>query len=191
MTFRVLQPSVLPALLSLFLLLQYAPCLADPTPQVKVKRVRGNLIVDASMVVPVRQQLAFEVLTDYSHMPTFVSNLKESKILESNGNKLVVSQKGKAGSGAFSISWETTREITLTAPTEIHSKIIAGSVKQGESTTRLSQEGHNIKIVMHSESAASALLPPLIGVSMVETQIKKQYGELRDEMLKRQKLAEP
>lgn len=181
---------MLPALFSMLLYLPCTPCLADPAPQVKVKRVRGNLIIDASMVVPVRQQLAFDVLTDYSHMPTFISNLKESKIVESNGNKLVVSQKGKAGSGAFSFAWETTREITLTAPSEIHSKIIGGSVKQGESTTHLTPDGQSIKIVMHSESAASALLPPVVGVSMVETQIKKQYAELRDEMLKRQKLAD-
>ncbi len=190
MSVRVLQPALLPALLMLFLLLPSATCLADPAPQVKVKRVRGNLIIDASMVVPVRQQLAFEVLTDYNHMSAFITNMKESKIVESNGNKLVVSQKGKAGSGPFSISWETTREVTLTAPTEIHSKIISGTVKQGQSTTRLFQDGHNVKIVLHSESAASALLPPVVGVSMVEGQIKKQYGELRDEMLKRQKLAD-
>lgn len=190
MTFRVLQPSLLPALLPLFLLVYALPCAADPAPQVKVKRVRGNLIIDASMVVPVRQQLAFDVLTDYSHMPAFITNLKESKIVESDGNKLVINQKGKAGSGPFSISWETTREINLTAPTEIHSKIISGTVKQGQSTTRLTHDGHATKIVMHSESAASALLPPVIGVSMVESQIKKQYGELRDEMLKRQKLAD-
>lgn len=184
-------PAIFRALLLGMLLTLNLPChAADAPPQVKVKRVKGMLIIDMSMQVPVRQQLAFEVLTDYSHMASFISGIKESKITQTNGNRLQVTQNGKAGSGILSISWDTVRDVTLNAPHEVQSKIIGGSVKQGESTTRFTQEGTQTKIVMHSESSASAALPPVVGVSFVEGQIKKQYAEFRDEMLKRQKLAE-
>jgi hypothetical protein len=181
--------TTLPAIV-LTLCLCVAAHAAEPPPQVKVKRNKGMLIIDVSMLVPVPQQQAFEVMTDYNHMAGFVSNIKESKITQGNDNKLQVSQSGKAGSGLWSINWSSVREITLNAPNEVQSKIIGGSVKQGESTTRFSRESNQTRIVMHSESSASALLPPIVGVSMVETQIKKQYTEIRDEILKRQKLAD-
>ena len=167
--------------------LSLAQAASDPTLQVKVKRIAGKVIIDINMLVAVPPPLAFEVMTDYNRMPSFLSNISSSKITKKEGDKLIVAQQGKASSGPISFAFETVREITLTVPSDIHSKIIGGSIKQGESHTHLRAEEASTRLIIHSETSAPPIMPPLLGVAFVESQTRKQYGLLRDEMLKRQR----
>jgi hypothetical protein len=163
---------------------------AEANPLVKARRSNGKLLLDITMTVPVRAPLAFEVMTDYNHMPAFIPGILASKSTRSTGNKLLVTQNGKASSGILSFSWESVREVSLTPPLEISSKVTGGTVKNGESVTRFVQEENQTRIIVHSESTASLLLPPLIGTAFVESQVRRQYSEFRDEMIKRQKALE-
>ncbi|MEN9864551.1 MAG: hypothetical protein RL748_141 [Pseudomonadota bacterium] len=163
---------------------------SDPNFQVKVKRHAGKVMIDVNMLIAVPPHMAFEVMTDYNHMSSFLPSVTTSKITQKDGNRLTVEQKGRASSGPISFAFETVREINLIVPSEIQSKIIGGSIKQGESLTKFSAEHNGTRMVIHSESSAPAIMPPIVGVAFVEGQTRKQYGLLRDEMLKRQRALE-
>ncbi len=177
-------PGVLPDVLSGLLPAAHA---AEPNPQVKVRRAKGKMLLDVTMTVPVRMPLAFEVLSDYNHMASFVPGIVSSKITHSHGNRLQVTQHGKTVGGVMSFAWDSVRDVTLNPPHDISSRVTGGTVKSGESTTRFIQEENQTRIIVHSESTASLLFPPLIGPAFVEGQVRRQYNDFREEMLKRQK----
>lgn len=157
----------------------------DPNLNVKVKKSNGKIIVDVSMLTPASQQQVWDVLTDFDHMTNFLSNLKSSKILRHDGNKIQVEQTGKATQGIFSFSFDTVREITLAPLKEINSHVLSGSIKQADASTHLIVEGNATRIVYHSESVAASMVPAVISVKFVDQQVRKQYTEIRDEILHR------
>jgi uncharacterized membrane protein len=157
----------------------------DPNLSVKVKKSNGKIIVDVSMLTPASQQQVWDVLTDFDHMTNFLSNLKSSKILRHDGNKIQVEQTGKATQGIFSFSFDTVREITLVPLKEINSRVLSGSIKQADASTHLIVEGNATRIVYHSESVAASLVPAAISVKFVDQQVRKQYTEIREEILRR------
>jgi len=118
-------------------------------------------------------------------MPKFIGNLTESSVRMHMGNRLQVAQKGKASRGPLSISFENMREIELVPKTEIRSKMIAGDTMPAEFVTRI-EERDGVTHVTHAGSYTPSMwVPPGIGPSLIEAETRKQYGEIRAEILKR------
>ncbi len=163
----------------------WADAKTDADISVKVKKTGGKLIVDVILLVPATQQQAWVVLTDYNHMTSFISTLQASKITQNDGNKLLVSQQGRASMGIFSFSFDTVREITLVPQQEINSRVISGSIKQADASTRLSVEGNQTRISYHSETIPSGMVPAGTLLKFADQYARKQYIELRNEIIKR------
>jgi hypothetical protein len=101
------------------------------------------------------------------------------------GNRMQVSQKGKASRGPLSISFENTREIQLVPKSEIRSKLIAGDTMPAEFVTRI-EERDGVTHVTHTGFYTPSMwVPPGIGPALIEAETRKQYGEIRAEILKR------
>ena len=152
---------------------------------VHVQRVGAWVRVDVEFVVEATPAEAWNVLTDYDHMAKIVSNVEQSRIIKREGDKLEVAQKGKAGIGPISMSFDIVREVVLTPFQEIHSRLISGDMKSSEFTTRLSSEGKATRVVNHGEYLPKIWVPPMIGPAFIEAETRKQYQELRAEMLRR------
>lgn len=151
--------------------------------------LRGELVVvDVKATVRVKHGVAWAVLTDYEHMAQYVSNLKTSVVRKRNGNHLEVEQTGEARRGPLTFAFSTVRAVELTEPREIHSTLVRGEFKSYEFTTRLSAEpdGNVVVISHHGEYVPNRWVPPLIGPSLIESETRKQYGELIAEMTRRQ-----
>ena len=152
---------------------------------VKVQKDGDAVIIDLTVTVPATPQEAWDVLIDFDHMTQFLSSLQASKILEKNDNKLKVSQKGQSSHGGFSFSFESVREVELTPYEMIRSHLISGTMKKHEGLTQLFPAGSGTKIVYHGESIANVWVPPLVGTSLVESDVRKQFQEMEAEILKR------
>jgi hypothetical protein len=124
-------------------------------------------------------------VTDYDNMAKFVSNLQASRIVERIDNKLVVMQKGRASRGPLSFSFENVREILLTPPTEIRSRLISGDLESSEFITRVVDHGDSAQIVNHGEFVPKVWVPPIVGPTVIEAETRKQFRELRDEIMRR------
>jgi ribosome-associated toxin RatA of RatAB toxin-antitoxin module len=155
---------------------------------VQVKEHDGVVIVDVALFVPATVQESWKVLTDYDHMAQFIPTLKSNKVIATSGNKVRVSQQGSAGQGPLSFPFESVREITLNPHKEIRSRLISGSMKKLDGLTQLRADGVGTRILYHGEFLSNVLIPPAIGSTFIENEVREQYEQIRQEILRRKRL---
>jgi hypothetical protein len=143
------------------------------------------VFIDVDFSVDAKAVEAWAVLTDYDNMAKFVSSLQASRIIRRDGDTLIIMQKGNASRGLLSLSFENVREIVLTPITEIRSRLISGDFKASEFTTRVVDHGDSTQIINHGEFIPNLWVPPLIGPVLIEAETRKQFQELRNEILRR------
>ena len=101
--YRVTGSMRAPRLLFVVLLAVVPLCAWSFTPNedivVKVRKDGPSVAIDVDCPVDAPWQVVWEVLTDYPHMPQFISNIQYSVIEEADGDTLHVRQKGKASRG--------------------------------------------------------------------------------------------
>jgi hypothetical protein len=153
---------------------------------VKVVKDGPNIAVDVDLPVDAPWPVVWDVLTDYDRMAEFISNVSVSAIVE-NGleNVLRVHQKGSASFGPFSLPFDNVREIELVPHREIRSRLVSGDFKASSFTTRIVLVGERIHVVNSGRYTPNVWVPPLIGPAMIEAETRKQFGEIRAEMLRR------
>ncbi|MBI5435654.1 MAG: SRPBCC family protein [Nitrosomonadales bacterium] len=166
-----------------------AAAFADPRHdediEVKVRVAGGNVIVDLSLVVPATRQQVWAVLTDFDHMAGFISNLKESRVVSTSADTTKVFQRGSAKYGPISFPFESTREMQLTPFDKIRSHMISGNLLRMEGTTQLVDEGAQTRIIYHTDSIPGVWIPPIVGKVFIEHEIREQFQEMRNEIIKR------
>lgn len=152
---------------------------------VKVRKDGETIHVTVDCPVKAPPAVAWDVMTDYENMAGFISNLTQSTVRMHMGNRMQVFQKGKASRGPLSISFENMREIQLVPKSEIRSKLIAGDTMPAEFVTRIEQRDGVTHVTHTGFYTPSMWVPPGIGPSLIEAETRKQYGEIRAEILKR------
>ena len=157
---------------------------------VQVRMLDPEVIVDVSFQVPVAPRAAWAVMIDYDHATEFISKLEKSVILSRSDKMLLVSQKGTMGWGPFSVPIETVTEVQLFPYEKLHGRMVSGSMKKNESTTRLSAVEGGTRVDYHLESIPDVWLPPLIGRAIVEYETRARFTQLVEEILRRKDLAE-
>jgi carbon monoxide dehydrogenase subunit G len=168
-----------------------APALAALQPGEDIEihvHVRGERVtVDLSFAVDATRQQAWSVLTDFEHMPDFVTNLKESRVLSVSGDTLRVFQRGTARYGPLAFQFASTREMKLDPFDRIESRLISGTMRMMEGTTRLVEEGAQTRILYHADSIPGVWIPPLLGKKFIEHETREQFREMREEIIKRKR----
>jgi hypothetical protein len=56
-----------------------------------------------------------------------------------------------------------------------------------EGTTQLVDEGRQTRIVYHTDTVQENWIPPLVGKIFVEHEIRKQFNEMRNEIIRRKR----
>lgn len=153
--------------------------------EVKAKKQGDAIVIDLSMTVAATPQEVWTVLVDYDHMTEFLSNLQSSKIVEKNGNVWKVAQKGQSSHGPVSFSFENLREVDVQPYDTIRSHLISGTMKKLEGFTQLTAAGNVTRVAYHSESVSGVWVPPMVGTSIVEDEVRKQFQDMRAEIVRR------
>jgi carbon monoxide dehydrogenase subunit G len=157
----------------------------DEDIDIKVQVTGENVIVDLSLVVPASRQQVWAVLTDFDQMASFVSNLKESKVISNSGDKLKIFQRGSANYGPISFPFESTRDMKLTPLDKIESHMISGNMRKMEGTTQLVDEGGQTRIIYHTDTIPGVWIPPIAGKVFIKHETREQFQEMRNEILRR------
>lgn len=165
-----------------------APAAADPAGDVAVAvdLVGETVEVQVAFSVPASRALTWAVLTDFDHMTAFISNLRASRVESRQGNVLRVTQQGAARRGFLAFPFDVTREIHLTPMSRIESHLIRGSMKSQDGVTELSGMDEETRVVFHGRSVPDVWIPPVVGKTFIEREIREQFFELRGEILRRQ-----
>jgi hypothetical protein len=187
---RTLRVLILAFSLGVPIALAQAPLRADAQAAsnivVHVKKDGATIIVDVEMAVQVPPLEAWDVLTDYDHMAQFVTNVQASKITDRKGNTLVVAQKSGTSFGLLKFSFDNVREVELVPHSEVRSKLISGDMKASAFTTRImSDGGGGARVLNHGEFVPTMWVPPVIGTAFLEAETRRQFHELRNEMMRR------
>jgi carbon monoxide dehydrogenase subunit G len=167
----------------------WADAPAADNAQVKVQKNGETVIIDLTVSVAATPEEAWSVLVDFDHMTQFLHNLETSRILEKNGDQWKVEQKGQTSHSGFTFSFESTKLITLKPYESIQSHLLGGTLKKHESLTTLAPEGGGTRITYHAESISGVWVPPLLGTSVVEGEVRKQFQDMVGEMLRRKAAA--
>lgn len=165
----------------------HAQSMGDEGIDVRVE-FKGD-VIHIDVVVPVAATPAeiWDVITDYDNAERFITNLKSSRIESRRGNTWVVSQEMIARVGPFSTSINTVRELQLTPPELVNSRMIRGNMKRADAITRVVTDGSISKIVMHSESVPDFWLPGFMSRGFIDRSTREQFVNLRNEILRRKK----
>ena len=155
-----------------------------------VIRVDGEVVhADVNLTVQATQLEVWAVLTDFAHMAEYVSNLLSSQVLSRDGNLVMVAQKGKASVGPLSFEFDSIREIRLTPFDTISTRQLSGNLKKFDGTTQLLAEDGYTRIRHHSDAIPNVWVPPLIGRQFIASETREQFGEIRQEILRRKQAA--
>jgi len=157
---------------------------------VHVEKEGSAFVVTAALTVAANADEVWAVLTDYDHMAQILSNVDASQITNRDGNTIEVTQKSHANVGALRISQDSVRQVELSPKHEIRSRLLKGSLKSSDFTTRIAEEDGGIKVTVHGKFVAGGLSAAAITPEAVESQTRRQYQELRDE-IRRRKTNEP
>jgi hypothetical protein len=158
---------------------------------VRVRQDGAQISVDVDCPVDAPRSVVWEVLTDYDHMAQFVSDLEYSGVAERRGNVLRVHQTGKASRGPLTLTFDNVREVELVPYHEIRSRLISGDLKSADFVTRIEEIAARIHIVNGGRYTTTMWVPPFIGPALIRAETQKQYGELRNEILRRNAMARP
>jgi hypothetical protein len=152
---------------------------------VHARKEGAEIVVDVDCPVPAPVLTVWDVLTDYDNMGRFISNLQYSGIQGRVDNVLKVRQYGKATRGPLTITFDNVREVELVPFTEVRSRLISGDLKASAFTTRLVAVDGLVHIINSGRYTPKMWVPPLIGPALIEAETRKQFGEIRTEILRR------
>ena len=162
-----------------------SPAPPDQDISVRVQKTGAEILVDVDCPVRAPVSIVWAVLTDYDNMAAFVSNLQFSGIEHRVDNVLTVRQKGKVTRGLFSFAFDNVREIELLPFAEIRSRLVHGDLKASAFTTRIVDLDGLVHISNNGRYTPNVWVPPLIGPVIIEGETRKQFGEIRAEILRR------
>jgi hypothetical protein len=180
----------LPAFLVAIVLAVFPVCAqaisTDQDILVRVLKDGPHIAVDVDVPVDAPWSVVWDVLTDYDRMGEFVSNIKASNIVGSGAEDVLrVHQSGSASLGPFSLPFDNVREIELVPHREIRSRLVSGDFKASAFVTRIVLVDARIHILNRGRYTPNMWVPPLIGPAVIEAETRKQFGEIRAEILRR------
>ena len=98
---------------------------------------------------------------------------------------LTVRQTGKVTRGPFSFAFDNVREIELVPVAEIRSRLVSGDLKASSFTTRIADLDGLVHISNSGRYTPNVWVPPLVGPALIEGETRKQFAEIRAEILRR------
>ena len=158
---------------------------SDQDITVDVRKELSAFEITFEFTVPASVEETWNVLADYEHMAQIVSSIDSSRIVSRDGNRITVAQTSHGKVGPMHVSVDGVREIVLTPFKEIRSHLVKGDLKASDFTTNLHGEGAVTRVTGHGRLVAAAWVGWALSAETVAAQTRRQYQELRTEILRR------
>ena len=157
---------------------------------VNATQLGETITVDATLIVAVSLETAWEVLTDFDHMTSILGNLTSSEVLSRHGNLWLIRQKGVAKYGFLSFPFESEREVRLEPMKQILARNLSGTLKRMDSEAHLAFNEQAVQLRYHAEIVPDSLLGRFFGASFVHHEVEEQFQKMAAEMMRREALAQ-
>jgi ribosome-associated toxin RatA of RatAB toxin-antitoxin module len=161
----------------------------DPAPRVVEKD--GLYQITATFAVPHAAGLVRAVLTDYEHIPEFLSDVRVSQVLEQSAGRTVVRQEAVARLLFLSRRLHLELEI-LETPGRIRFRDVGGrSFLRYEGEWRISEDAHGTSVTYELTAQPIAAVPGVLVRRVFRQDVQTTIAQLKREMTRRAAQAQP
>jgi carbon monoxide dehydrogenase subunit G len=156
---------------------------------IRTTREGEFVTVSASVVMKVDPHIAWAVLSDYDHLASFIPDMKSSRVVSRDGNKVRVEQKGDVGFFFYREPVNVLLEVHEEPPRRITARSIEGTVRDLETRYELQSSGAGVRLDYAGRFVPGFTIPPLIGMPIVNRLIERRFRAMVDEIQRRDALA--
>ncbi|MBV1776999.1 SRPBCC family protein [Burkholderiaceae bacterium DAT-1] len=138
-----------------------------------------------SFVVPYSVSEVWQVMTDYTHMPSFMPDVTESRIVSGNEQVFRLYQKTRLRAGVFSNEVVSTRDVVLEPMRSVKAHAVGGTAKHMDTVTTFMPEGRHTRVVYESSWIYDGIWASFVTDDRVKQQAQSQFELMYDEMIRR------
>jgi ribosome-associated toxin RatA of RatAB toxin-antitoxin module len=150
-----------------------------------VSRSGDEVTVFAAADVAADSATTWDVLTAYHRLPDFIPDMSESRTLERRGPHALVLQSGRAGLGPFKQNFSLTLDVYEVRQQSVTAHAVAGDFRRFESSYRLRTDDGHTRIEYSAVIEPGAGLPPVVGLPLMSSAIRRQFESLLAEIDRR------
>ncbi|MEJ8821692.1 SRPBCC family protein [Variovorax humicola] len=165
----------------------------SPSPsQISIETAgQGNLItVAASADMQVEARAVWDAITDYDNLADFIPDMSASRVLERNGDKLLVEQKGQFRFLLFRQAVEVRMEVVESPQRRIVARAVSGNVKEFDGVYAVERLPAGVVRLSYSGRLIPDFpVPPVVGALVVRSVLARQFSALVDEIVRRDESA--
>lgn len=145
--------------------------------------------VNARGFVPVAPPQAWQVLTDYEHLATFVPGMVYSKVLSRGEHEATIEQESKGNFLFVSHTVHMVLQVTELPFSDIDVKLISGDMKYYRAHWTLiptKQDGRSGTLIAYAgEMEPAFFIPPLVGQHLIASAVQQTMDAVVAEIEKR------
>ena len=156
---------------------------------IRTAREGDFVTVSASAVMRVDQRIAWAVLSDYDHLANFIPDVKSSRVVSRDGNKVRVEQIGEVGFIFYKQAVTVILEVHEEPLRRITARGVEGNVKGLESYYELHALGPEVRLDYVGRFDPDFSIPPLIGMPVLRRVIERRFRAMVEEIKRRDALA--
>jgi ribosome-associated toxin RatA of RatAB toxin-antitoxin module len=165
---------------------------ASASEDITVEAVRrGSAVeVNARATLEASHDVLWGTLTDYNRLAEFIPGMRVSRVIEWRGNEAIVEQVGEAKFLFFRFPIEVTVGSASRPPNAIDVRVLRGNLRRLDGGYRIESAGDG-RIVLRWRGLIEpeTLLPPLIGVAVLRSNIEDQFTGMVREVERREALS--
>lgn len=153
----------------------------------------GSLItVTATAEMQVDSRTAWNVISDYDHLAEFIPEMRSSRVIERDGDKVLIEQAGLFTFLVFKQPVEVKLALVESPPRGIVARVVSGNLKQMDGRYTLEDlPAGKVRLSYAGRVVPDFFVPPIIGKVIVRSVLTKQFTALVKEILRRDALAKP
>jgi ribosome-associated toxin RatA of RatAB toxin-antitoxin module len=177
---------------ALFLALAVAPGLARAAAgaiEARIERQGEYITVNASVLMQVDARIAWEVLSDYDHLSRFIPDMKISRVVSRDGNRVLVEQKGDFGFFFYRQPVDVMLEVVEDPRRRIDARRISGNIRDLETHYDLKASDAGVRLDYAGRFIPEFSVPPLFGMPMVRRIVERRFRAMVEEIVRRDALA--
>ena len=162
------------------------------TAQVSVEVVRQEnaFRIEAGLLVAVDQRVAWQVLTDYDKLASFVPGMRSSRIVSAPGEPLLLEQKGESGLLLFKVPIEVVSRVDEAPLSTIRFRSVGGNITSQTGEWALERHDHATRVTYRANITPGFPLPPLIGPAIIGRDVRIMVESVAREMVRRAQTTE-
>lgn len=159
--------------------------------QLSIRTARDGefVTVSATVLMKVDPDIAWAVLSDYDHLARFIPDMKSSRVILRDGNRVRVEQRGDVGFFFYREPVNVILEIHEEPPYRMTARSIEGNVRGLETRYDLHSSTSGVKLDYAGRFVPEFTIPPLIGMPIVSRLIERRFRAMVEEIQRRDALS--